>query len=49
MGMVTDLVIIIVLVLVLVGLPFYMWKRHGWNLISEAASAILEFVRSIMS
>lgn len=42
------MLIIILLAVVLVGLPVYMWRRHGWNMISESASTLMELVRSMM-
>jgi len=41
--MATDLVILIILIGVFIGIPIYMWQRHGWNMIAASASAILNF------
>jgi hypothetical protein len=42
------MLIIILVVAVLVALPIYMWRRHGWNMISESTSTLMELVRSMM-
>jgi hypothetical protein len=42
------MLIAVILVTALVAMTVIGWRR-GWNLISESASVLLEFVRSLMS
>ncbi len=46
--MVALILIIGIVVLVFIGLPFYLYKRRGYNFIADSAEALLELVRSLM-